>query len=239
MPAVRHTACSSDQHMATQPDRRHQRFANRVEAGNELAGYLQRYAGRSDVIVLGLPRGGVPVAAVIAGALGAPLDVFTVRKLGVPGHRELAMGAIATGGARVLNHRLIKDLQLPERAVNGVIAEEERELMRRELLFRSGLGPLNVAGLTAILVDDGLATGSTMLAAVQAIRDLGPSRVVVAVPVGSAEACRSLEHVADEVICARIPSRFTAVGQWYADFSETSDAEVKTLLHPVATAVKR
>jgi predicted phosphoribosyltransferase len=165
--------------------------------------------------------------------------VFTVRKLGVPGHRELAMGAIASGGARVLDHRLIEDLQLPERAVSWVIAEEERELMRREQLFRSGLGPLTVAGLIAILVDDGLATGSTMLAAVQAIRDLGPSRVVVAVPVGSAEACRKLEQVADEVICARIPSRFAAVGQWYADFSETSDAEVKTLLHPVAAVVKR
>ena len=225
--------------METQPDRRHQPFANRVDAGKELAGYLQRYAGRSDVIVLGLPRGGVPVAAVIAGALGAPLDVFTVRKLGVPGHRELAIGAIASGGARVLDHRLIEDLQLPERAVSRVIAEEERELMRQEQLFRSGLGPLTVAGLIAILVDDGLATGSTMLAAVHAIRDLGSSRVVVAVPVGSAEACRKLEQVADEVICARIPRRFAAVGQWYADFAETSDAEVKTLLHPVAAVVKR
>jgi predicted phosphoribosyltransferase len=222
--------------METRRDRQNLPFADRVEAGRELAGYLQRYAGRSDTIVLGLPRGGVPVAAVIAGALGAPLDVFTVRKLGVPGHRELAMGAIASGGARVLDHRLIADFELTEAAVGRVIADEERELARRERVFRAGRAPLNVSGLTVILVDDGLATGSTMMAAVQAIRDLGPSKVVVAVPVGSAEACRKLEQSADEVICARIPARFGAVGRWYVDFSETSDREVSALLRPVAAA---
>lgn len=215
-------------------------FADRVEAGEELAAHLRRYAGRSDVIVLGLPRGGVPVAAIVAGALGAPLDVFTVRKLGVPGHRELAMGAIASGGARVLDQRLIADLDLPDLAVGRVIAEEERELARREQVFRAGRGPLHVAGRIVILVDDGLATGSTMRAAVQAIRDLGPSHVVVAVPVGSSEACRALEQVADDVVCARIPRRFVAVGQWYRDFSETSDAEVTALLRTgAATAAKR
>lgn len=224
--------------MPTQPARQDQPFVDRTEAGKELAGHLQRYAGRSDVIVLGLPRGGVPVAAIVAGALAAPLDVFTVRKLGVPGYRELAMGAIASGGARVLDQRLIADLDIPEDAVARVIAEEELELTRREQVFRAGRAPLNVGKRIAILVDDGLATGSTMLAAVQALRGLGPSRVVVAVPVGSAEACEKLEEVADEVICARIPSRFVAVGRWYADFSETPDAEVTALLHPAAVGTK-
>lgn len=224
--------------MRTQPARQDQPFADRTEAGKELAGYLQQYAGRSDVIVLGLPRGGVPVAAIVAGALGAPLDVFTVRKLGVPGYRELAMGAIASGGARVLDQRLIADLDIPEAAIARVIAEEELELTRREQVFRAGLSPLNVAGRVAILVDDGLATGSTMLAAVQALRGLGPSRVVVAAPVGSAEACQKLEEVADEVICARVPSRFSAVGRWYSDFSETPDSEVTALLHPATARTK-
>lgn len=207
-------------------DRRDRPFADRAEAGSVLAGLLHRYAGRHDVSVLGLPRGGVPVAAAVARALGAPLDVFTVRKLGVPGHRELAMGAIASGGVRILNHRLIADLAVSDRAVSAVIAEEEKELARRERLYRSGRAPLGVAGRVAVLVDDGLATGSTMLAAVRALRDLQPSRIVVAVPVGSAEACRDLEAVADEVICARIPRDFIAVGRWYKDFSDTPDAEV-------------
>jgi len=222
--------------MKAEFDRRDVPFADRIEAGEELAGYLRHYAGRPDVIVLGLPRGGVPVAAAVAGALGAPLDVFSVRKLGVPGHRELAMGAIATGGARVLNHRLIAELGLSDAEVGAVIAEEERELARREAAFRGGRGPLNVAGRVAILVDDGLATGSTMHAAVQAIGDLGPARVVVAVPVGSAQACADLEQVADDVVCARVPRYFRAVGQWYVDFSETSDAEVTRLLEPAHRA---
>ena len=205
-------------------------FADRAAAGEALARSLLRYAGRSDVTVLGLPRGGVPVAAAVAAALNAPLDVFTVRKVGVPGHRELAMGALASGGAQVLNHELIAELDIPEVAVGRVIAEEERELKRREQVFRAGREPLDIAGRIAILVDDGLATGSTMHAAVLAIRELGPSRVVVAVPVGSVEACGKLERVADEVTCVFIPRSFAAVGQWYFDFSETSDAEVTALL---------
>ena len=215
-------------------------FADRSTAGETLAGHLRRYAGRSDVIVLGLPRGGVPVAARVAGSLGAPLDVFTVRKLGVPGHRELAMGAIASGGARVLDHALIAQLGLSDPAVARVIAEEERELARRERVFRAGRPPLSVDGLITILVDDGLATGSTMRVAVEAIRDLGPGRVVVAAPVGSTEAYRKVAEVADEVICPRVPRRFVAVGRWYTDFAETPDAEVTALLDAgAATAVKR
>lgn len=218
--------------MDTSLSRQVEPFADRVEAGTELAGRLRQYAGRSDVIVLGLPRGGVPVAAVVAGALGAPLDVFTVRKLGVPGHRELAMGAIASGGAQVLNHQLIAELGVRGAELGDVIAKEERELERRERVYRHGLPPLQVANRVVILVDDGLATGSTMRAAVQAIRALAPARVVVAVPVASAEACEQLKQFADDVICARVPPRFYAVGLWYEDFSETSDAEVSRLLHP-------
>jgi predicted phosphoribosyltransferase len=216
--------------MVTDFDRRDLPFADRLEAGRTLAALLQHYARRADVSVLGLPRGGVPVAAAVARALCVPLDVFTVRKIGVPGHRELAMGAIASGGVRVLNHRLIADLGLSDRVVGAVIAEEERELARRERLYRSGRPPLAVAKRVAVLVDDGLATGSTMRAAVAALRDLEPSRIVVAVPVGSAEACRDLDAVADEVICARVPRDFIAVGRWYVDFSDTSDAEVTDLL---------
>ena len=211
-------------------------FADRVEAGEELAGYLRRYAGRSDVIVLGLPRGGVPVAAVVAGALDAPLDVFTVRKLGVPGQHELAMGAIATGGARVLNHQLIAELGLRQADLDAVIAKEERELARRERVYRHRRPPLRVANRVVILVDDGLATGSTMRAAVQAIRALAPARVVVAVPVASAEAREQLQRFADDVVCARVPRRFYAVGRWYADFSETSDAEVSRLVQSAEAA---
>jgi predicted phosphoribosyltransferase len=201
-------------------------FSDRAEAGEELARLLRTYAGRSDVVVLGLPRGGVPVAATVADALGAPLDVFVVRKLGVPGHRELAMGAIASGGVRMLNHQLIKDLGVGAADVAFVIAEEEDELARRETLYRHGRAPLKLLGQTVIFVDDGLATGSTMRAAVQAVRALGPAHVVVAVPVGSLEACRDLERVADAVVCARMPYPFLAVGRWYLDFSETTDADV-------------
>ena len=206
------------------------RFADRLEAGKVLALRLQRYASRNDVIVLGLPRGGVPVAAAVAASLGVPLDVFTVRTIGAPGHRELGVGAIATGGCRVLNHALIAELGISDRDIGAVIAEEERELARREQLYRRGRPPLKVAGRVVILVDDGLATGSTMRAAVHALRDLDPSRIVVAVPVGSLEAYRDLASAADEVVCARMPRNFIAVGRWYSDFSETSDAEVTELL---------
>ena len=213
-------------------------FSDRVEAGAELGRLLRTYAGRSDVIVLGLPRGGVPVAATVASVLGAPLDVFVVRKLGVPGHSELAMGAIASGGARVLNHELIRDVGVCAADVAAVIADEEEELARRETVYRRGRVPLNLSGRTVILVDDGLATGSTMRAAVQAVRELGPSRVVVAVPVGSREACRDLEQIADAVVCARMPYPFLAVGRWYLDFSETSDADVIALLQSSSGAAR-
>lgn len=216
------------------------RYSDRAEAGAELARHLKAYADRADVLVLGLPRGGVPVAAAVATQLHAPLDVFVVRKLGVPGHRELAMGAIASGGASVLNHRLIADLGVSGAEVAAIVAEEERELARREQLFRGGRAPLDAKDRVVILVDDGLATGSTMQAAVQAIRGLHPARVVVAVPVGSSQACEQLAQVADEVVCARIPAAFYAVGQWYRDFSETTDTEVKWLLGaPGAAATPR
>lgn len=220
--------------MDTSFHRRDVPFSDRAEAGVELARLLRTYAGRSDVVVLGLPRGGVPVAATVAEVLGAPLDVFVVRKLGVPGHSELAMGAIASGGARVINHALIRDIGVSAADVAAVIAAEEEELARREQLYRHGRSPLNVSGRTVILVDDGLATGSTMRAAAQAVRELGPSRVVVAVPVGTREACRDLERVADAVVCARTPSPFLAVGRWYLDFSETSDADVIAALQSSA-----
>jgi predicted phosphoribosyltransferase len=211
-------------------------YADRVEAGEELASHLRRYAGRAGVIVLGLPRGGMPVAATVASALGAPLDVFVVRKLGVPGRRELAMGAIASGGARVLNHDLIDRLGIAPLMVATVIAEEEKELARRERLYRHGRPPLMLAGQTVILVDDGLATGSTMLAAVMAVRELSPARVVVAVPVASEETCRHLEQFADDVICARMPRNMMAVGMWYLDFTPTTDDEVQALLQSGARA---
>ena len=211
-------------------------YADRVEAGEELARHLRRYAGRAGVIVLGLARGGVPVAATVASALGVPLDVLVVRKLGVPGQRELAMGAIAGGGARVLNYDLIDRLAIAPLMVATVIGEEEQELARRERLYRRDRPPLCLSAQTVILVDDGLATGSTMLSAVKAVRRLGAARVVVAVPVGSLEACRHLEQFADEVICARMPRNLLAVGMWYLDFAQTTDDEVRRLLQPEAHA---
>jgi putative phosphoribosyl transferase len=205
-------------------------YAYRREAGADLASSLLAYADQRDVIVLGLPRGGVPVAAEVARRLGAPLDVFIVRKLGVPGHRELAMGAIASGGVRILNPDVMSLVRIPEDAIQAVAAEETAELLRRERLYRGNRAPLSLTDQVVILVDDGLATGSSMQAAVLAVRRLEPRRVVVAVPVGSIEACQRLERMADEVVCPRIPQHFSAVGQWYRDFSETTDAEVQTLL---------
>lgn len=215
------------------------RFSDRREAGETLARLLQSYAGRDDVTVLGLPRGGVPVARAVATSLGAALDVFIVRKLGVPRQRELAMGAIASGGARVLDHQLIAQLGISAHDVAMVTAVEEQELARRERLYRHGREPLSLAGRIAILVDDGLATGSTMRVAVRAVRDLGPSRVVVAAPVASESACRLLEREADEVICARVPPLFAAVGEWYLDFSETSDADVRRALESAPLVKQR
>jgi putative phosphoribosyl transferase len=214
--------------------RRSDHFADRRAAGRALADRLRSYVGRNDVVVLALPRGGVPVACEVAKTLEAPLDVFIVRKLGVPGHEELAMGAIASGGVRVLNEDVLRWYGLSEADVETVARIEVGELERREQLYRDGRDLIRIEGRVVILVDDGLATGSTMRAAVQAVRRLHPARIVVAVPVGARETCNSLRE-ADEVICALVPDSFSAVGQWYGDFSQTSDEEVRRLLatcHP-------
>jgi putative phosphoribosyl transferase len=205
-------------------------FADRREAGRVLASRLKEYADRPDVLVLALPRGGVPVAFEVAQALHAPLDVILVRKLGLPGYEELAMGAIASGGVRVLNEDVIRGLRIPERFVDAVAAAEQRELERRERLYRGDRPPSDVRGRTVILVDDGLATGSTMRAAVVALRQRGAARIVVAVPVGAPETCAEFEQEADDVICAQTPEPFYAVGLWYGDFSQTTVEEVRDLL---------
>lgn len=206
------------------------RYRNRVDAGRQLAGRLTEFAGRSDVIVLGLPRGGVPVAHEVAARLKVPLDVFLVRKLGVPGHPELAMGAIAAGGIEVLNHDLIRDLDIPHALVEQVAVRERLELERRDVLYRGGRRPPIVRDRTVILVDDGLATGSTMHAAILALRQHAPARIVVAVPVGARDTCEQLRHIADQVVCASTPEPFNAVGLWYEEFSQTTDEEVTRLL---------
>jgi putative phosphoribosyl transferase len=206
------------------------RFRNRSEAGRLLAELLRRYASRDDVIVLALPRGGVPVAHDVARALGAPLDVFLVRKLGVPGQEEFAMGAIATGGALVLDEDVVRTLGISRQELGRVISAEQRELQRREAAYRAGRDPPNLEGKTVILVDDGLATGSTMRAAALAVRQQRPARIVVAVPVAAAETCDEFRGDVDEIVCALTPEQFRAVGLWYDDFSQTSDEEVRELL---------
>jgi putative phosphoribosyl transferase len=205
-------------------------FNDRRAAGRTLAARLQQYAGRDDVIVLALPRGGVPVAFEVATALDAPLDVFLVRKLGTPGHSELAMGAIASGGIRVLNDEVVRWLGIPPDQIDAVARQEQQELERRETAYRKGMSLPSLADRIVILVDDGLATGSTMRAAVQAVKQQRPARVIVAVPVGARETCDELGALADEVICTRMPEPFSAVGQWYLDFNQTTDEEVKALL---------
>jgi predicted phosphoribosyltransferase len=205
-------------------------FRDRYHAGRVLAERLAGYAGRSDVVVLALPRGGVPVAFEIAAALGAPLDVFLVRKLGVPGHEELAMGAIASGGVRVLNEDVVGVLAIPDAQIERVAAAEAEELARRARDYRDDLPPPDLRARTVILVDDGLATGSTMRAAVAALGAQAPARIVVAVPVAAAAACESFRPLVDEVVCAVVPDAFRAVGLWYDDFSPTTDAEVRDLL---------
>ena len=207
-----------------------QLFQDRVEAGSQLAERLQRYADRDDVMVLALPRGGVPVGYEVAGALRLPFDVFVVRKLGVPGHEELAMGAIASGGVLLVNQDVVNALGIPDRVIDSVAKTEQAELARRERLYRDTRPPANLTNKTVILVDDGLATGSTMRAAVQAVRQHHPARVIVAVPVGAAETCSELDREADEVVCVRMPEPFVAVGLWYRDFTPTSDNEVRALL---------
>ena len=205
-------------------------FVDRRDAGRVLALHLAKYSNRDDVIVLALPRVGVPVAYEVASALGAPMDVFLVRKLGTPGHRELAMGAIASGGVRVLNDDVVRWYGIQEAAIERVAHEEEQELQRRERAYRDDLPAPDLANRTVILIDDGLATGSTMRAAAQAVRAHHPTRVVIAVPVGAPQTCTELAAVADEVICARTPEPFSAVGQWYLNFNQTDDEEVRDLL---------
>ena len=206
-------------------------FANRISAGRALAKKLEVYANRSDVVVLALPRGGVPVAYEVARALNAPLDVFLVRKLGVPGCEELAMGAIATGNVRVLNQDLVKDLGIRDEWVEHIIAREQQELGRREKVYRGASPALDVIDRTVIIVDDGLATGSTMRAAVKALKKLGPARIVVAAPVAARDTCESFQADVDSTcVCVMSPEPFQGVGLWYRDFSQTTDEEVCYLL---------
>ena len=205
-------------------------FPNRIEAGRQLADKLDKYAGREDVIVLGLPRGGVPVAYEVAKRLRAPLDVFIVRKLGVPGFEELAAGAIASGGVRVLNEDVMRAIPHADEVIEAVTAREAAELERREQIYREGRPPPELRGRIVILVDDGLATGATMRAAVKALRQGGAAKIVVAVPVGPPDTCREIEEEADETICLSTPAFFQAVGQYYEDFSQTTDEDVRELL---------
>ncbi len=205
-------------------------FQDRRDAGRRLAEHLSEYKDRSDVVVLGLARGGLPVALEVAKALNAPLDVFVVRKLGVPGHRELAMGAIASGGVRVMNDSIVRSLSISSAEVNSVADEEQRELERRERKYRGDKERLDVAGRTVILVDDGLATGASMRAAVAALRMQRLDKIVVAVPTGARITCQEFETEVDELLCLTTPDPFFAVGAWYEDFSQTTDEEVRRLL---------
>jgi predicted phosphoribosyltransferase len=217
------------------------RFRDRSEAGELLAEQLTAYANKSNVIVLALPRGGVPVGAQVARKLAVPLDVFVVRKLGLPGHPELAMGAIATGGVRVLNGDLVDSMRISDEVIEAVTASEQRELARRERSYRDDLPLPEVEGKIVIIVDDGIATGSTMAAAVAALRQLGAGRIVVAAPTIARSTYDYLRKTADDVVAVIVPEEFYGVGQWYEDFSQTTDAEVHQLLgqtnHQVAPTV--
>lgn len=213
------------------------RFRDRSDAGRHLAAALAPYAGRPDLLILALPRGGVPVGYEVAKKLKAPLDVMLVRKLGVPGHEELAMGAIASGGIRVISDDVIRALGIPDRAIAAAAAQEEHELERREHAYRGDRPAPHISGRTVILVDDGLATGSTMRAAVAALKALDPDHLVVAVPVAATETCEALRNEVDEVVCAVTPEPFLAVGQWYQDFSQFSDGEVRELLQLAADEI--
>lgn len=205
-------------------------YRDRTDAGKHLAEHLEKYSNRDDVLVLALPRGGVPVAYEVAKALRAPLDTFVVRKLGLPGQEELAIGAIASGGIRVINSDVVDYLNVPARVVDAVVDAELRELERRERLYRGNRPEPDVSGKTVILVDDGLATGSTMRAAAEALRQQNPAKLVVAVPLSAAQTCDEYRMGVDEIICAKTPEPFMAVGMWYRDFSQTTDEEVRELL---------
>ncbi|HWQ32869.1 MAG TPA: phosphoribosyltransferase [Blastocatellia bacterium] len=212
------------------------RFQNRTEAGKKLAGKLAAYARRPDVLVLALPRGGVPVAFEVAEALQVPLDVFLVRKLGVPGNEELAMGAIATGGVRVLNQDVVSYLNIPAAAIEEIAAREMMELERRERAYRGHRPQPDISGKTIILVDDGMATGTTMRAAVAALREHQPKQIIVAAPVAARTTCEAFEEMADDIVCIcdYTPESFFAVGLWYEDFTQTTDEEVRSLLERAA-----
>ncbi len=214
-------------------------FEDRAEAGYVLATKLRKYANRSDVVILALPRGGVPVGYAVAQELNAPLDIFAVRKLGVPGYEELAMGAIASGGVRVLNEVALEQIDISADAIDRVARREQAELERREHLYRGDRPPMNLRDQIVILIDDGLATGSTMRAAVRALRALQPARIVVAVPVGPRSSCAELMEEADEVVCAAMPEPFHGVGLWYRNFQQTTDDEVRGLLDRASKFVHR
>lgn len=205
-------------------------FRDRRDAGRKLAQKLTAYAGRTDIIVLALPRGGVPVAYEVALALHAPMDIFIVRKLGLPGHEELAVGAIASGSARVLNEEIIGYLNISEAVIDAISQRELQELERRERAYRGDRPPLHVEGRTIILIDDGLATGASMRAAIAGLRAQNPAHIVVAVPTAAPETCEALEPEVDQMICATTPEPFYGVSRWYEDFSQTTDEEVKMLL---------
>jgi len=209
-------------------------FTDRHDAGKKLAGKLQHYANQKDVLVLALPRGGVPVAFEVAQKLHLPLDIFIVRKLGLPGQEELAIGAIASGGTLVLNEELVRQLRLSRATIDSITVREEEELARREELYRRGRSPHKLNGKRIILVDDGLATGASMKAAALAIKDYSPAKIIVAVPVAAAETCSEFQSLVDEVVCFTTPDPFWAVGNWYANFNQTSDNEVETLLDKAA-----
>ncbi len=205
-------------------------FKNRIDAGRQLAERLVQYGDQPDVLVLGLPRGGVPVAYEVARVLNAPMDIFLVRKLGVPGHEELAFGAIASGGIEVINHGVVQSLGIPERVLQEIARKEWDELKRREIAFRGDRPEPDVSGKTVILIDDGLATGASMYAAVLALRKPGPKDIIAAVPVGSPETCQAFEREVGKIVCAHTPQPFLGVGQWYQDFNQIDDDEVRELL---------
>jgi putative phosphoribosyl transferase len=213
-------------------------FRDRSEGGRQLGERLEPYARREDAVVLGLARGGVPVAAEVARALALPLDVFLVRKLGVPGHEELAMGAIASGGAQVMNQRVVDTLGLDREAIEAVVAREREELERRERGYREGRPAIDIAGCVGILVDDGLATGASMRAAIQALKQRRAAGIVVAVPIAPPQTCAELQLEADAVVCVRTPEPFQAVGLWYEDFPQVSDEEVRRLLVEAQVGVR-